>query len=394
MIKNRQNSVVILSHARTPFGSFLGKLSHLSAPQLGSLAIKDSIDKLNIPSLRVDDVIMGNVISSGLGQAPARQAAIFSGLNDSTNCLTINKVCGSGMKSIMLGAESIKNNHDKIIVSGGMESMSNAPHYVLKSRKGAKLGDVKQIDGLIHDGLWDVYNKVHMGNHGESCAKKYKIDRYEQDDYAEKSYRRAQKAYYSNQIQNEICKITDKKDNCDLLDEEPFKVDFEKMRELKSVFKENGTITAANASTINDGAAACIMTSEKNALEMGLKIEARILDYCEFSGNPKWFTTAPIFAIKKLLAKNNLSTTDIDFFEINEAFAVVPIVAIKELGLDSEKVNINGGAVSLGHPIGCSGTRIVTSLINILKYKNKNLGIAAICIGGGEATAMLIEMIG
>ncbi len=388
----KENSTVILSYSRTPIGSFLGKLSHMSAPQLGSLAIKDTISKLATSNLKIDDVIMGNVISGGLGQAPARQAAILSGLEDSTHCLTINKVCGSGMKSIMSASETIQNKYDRIVVAGGMESMSNAPHYVLNSRKGSKLGDIKQIDGLIHDGLWDVYNQVHMGNHGESCAEKYNIGRKEQDAYAEKSYRRSQKAYENKIIQNEICKVNDKMgQDFELTDEEPFKVDFERMKKLRSVFKENGTITAANASTINDGAAACLLTSEKNASEIGCKPKARILDYCQFSGDPKWFTTAPIYAIKKILLKNNLSISDIDFFEINEAFAVVPLVAIKELNLNPEKLNVNGGAVSLGHPIGCSGTRIVTSLINILKCKNKNLGLAAICIGGGEATAMLIE---
>tara|TARA_Y100001935_G_scaffold213334_1_gene184126 strand:- start:428 stop:1603 length:1176 start_codon:yes stop_codon:yes gene_type:complete len=388
----KENSIVILSHSRTPVGSFLGKLSHMSAPQLGSLAIKDSIGKLSNPNLKVDDVIMGNVLSGGLGQAPARQAAMLSGLEDSVHCLTINKVCGSGMKSIMLASEYIQNKYDKIVVAGGMESMSNAPHYVLNSRKGSKLGDVKQIDGLIHDGLWDVYNKVHMGNHGESCAEEYNISRIEQDDYAKQSYRRAQKAYENKIIQKEICKVVDEVGrDFELTDEEPFRVDFDKMSKLKSVFKKNGTITAANASTINDGAAACVLASEKKASEIGCKPVARILDYCQFSGDPKWFTTAPVYAIKKLLAKNNLGVTDIDFFEINEAFAVVPLVAIKKLKLNPEKVNVNGGAVSLGHPIGCSGTRIVTSLVNILNFNNKNLGLAAICIGGGEATAILIE---
>ena len=389
-----KNKTVILSYARTPFGSFLGKLSKLSASYLGASAIKEAINRSKIEASDIDEVIMGNVLSAGIGQAPARQAAIFAGLDKSTHCMTINKVCGSGMKSIMLADQSIKLNQSQFVIAGGMESMSNVPHYLMNSRKGTKLGNIKQIDGMVHDGLWDVYNQVHMGNHGESCASKYSITREDQDQYAEMSYKRSQDAHDKGILANEICEVVDSKGNLiDSSDEEPFRVDFEKMRNLKSVFQKEGTITAANASTINDGAAVCLIASEKKANSLGYVPQARILDCSHFSHDPEWFTTAPVSAIKKLLEQNNLKLEDIDLFEINEAFSVVPMVAIKELNLDIDKVNIHGGAVSLGHPIGCSGARIVMSLINALKIKNKKLGVASICIGGGEATAMLIENI-
>ena len=390
----KNNNTVILSYARTGFGSFLGKFSKLSASYLGSQAIKGAIKGTQIKSDSVDEVIVGNVLSAGMGQAPARQAAIFAGLDKSTNCTTINKVCGSGMKAIMLADQSIQLGQSEIIIAGGMESMSNVPHYLMNSRIGTKMGHIKQVDGMIHDGLWDVYNQVHMGNHGEECAAKYKITRQEQDEYAELSYKRSQDAHNQGILSNEICNVIDHKGNqIDSSDEEPFRVDFDKLKKLKPVFKKDGTITAANASTINDGAAMCVMTSENNASNLKLNPEVKIIDYATFSHDPKWFTTAPVSAIKKLLNQNNLTIDDIDLFEINEAFSVVSLVAIKELNLDINKVNIHGGAVSLGHPIGCSGARIIVSLANALKVKNKKLGIAAICIGGGEATAMLIENI-
>ena len=389
-----KNNSVILSYSRTPFGSFLGKLSKLPASYLGSCAIKGVLKESKVSPSNIDEVIMGNVLSAGVGQAPARQAAIFAGLDSSTHCMTINKVCGSGMKAIMLADQNIKLNQSRFTIAGGMESMSNAPHYLTNSRIGTKLGDIKQIDGMVHDGLWDVYNQVHMGTHGEGCSNKYNITRTEQDSYAELSYKRAQQAHEKGILANEICKLVDQKGNSiDTSDEEPFRVDFEKMKKLKSVFKKDGTITAANASTINDGAAVCLITSEEEASKSACKSKARIIDYSNFSHEPEWFTTAPVSAIKKLLDQNDLTIQDIDLFEINEAFSVVPLVAIKELNLDIKKVNIHGGAVSLGHPIGSSGARIVMSLINGLKIKNKKLGIASICIGGGEATAMLIENI-
>jgi len=389
-----KNKTVILSYARTPFGSFLGKFSKLSASYIGAAAIKGALKRADISLSDLDEVIMGNVLSAGIGQAPARQAAIFAGLDKSTHCMTINKVCGSGMKAIMLADQSINLNQSNFIIAGGMESMSNSPHYLLNSRVGTKLGNIKQVDGMVHDGLWDIYNQVHMGIHGERCASKYNITREDQDEYAEMSYNRSQEAHNQNILANEICEVIDQKGNLiDSSDEEPFRVDFEKMKKLKSVFQKEGTITAANASTINDGAAVCLLSSEKKAHDAGYKAQARVLDYVQFSHDPEWFTTAPISAIKKLLDKNSLKIDDIDIFEINEAFSVVPIVAIKELGLNIEKVNVHGGAVSLGHPIGCSGARIVMSLINALKVRNKKLGVASICIGGGEATAMLIENI-
>jgi len=389
-----RNKTVILSYARTPFGSFLGKLSKLSASYIGAAAIKGALNRSDISSSDIDEVIMGNVLSAGIGQAPARQAAIFAGLDKSTHCMTINKVCGSGMKAIMLADQSISLNQSNFIIAGGMESMSNSPHYLLNSRVGTKLGNIKQVDGMIHDGLWDIYNQVHMGTHGEECASKYNITREDQDKYAEMSYNRSQEAHNQNILANEICEVIDQKGNLiDSSDEEPFRVDFEKMKKLKSVFQKKGTITAANASTINDGGAVCLLSSEKKALDAGYKAQARILDYVQFSHDPEWFTTAPVSAIKKLLDKNSLKIDDIDIFEINEAFSVVPMVAIKKLNLNLEKVNVHGGAVSLGHPIGCSGARIVMSLVNALKVRNKKLGVASICIGGGEATAMLIENI-
>ena len=390
----KKNNTVIIDYARTPFGSFLGGLSSFSASQLGALSIKGLIKKVGIKTSKIDEVVMGNVLSAGIGQAPARQAAIMGGLNKATNCMTINKVCGSGMKSIMLADQSIQLKQSRVVVAGGMESMSNVPHYLLNSRTGTKLGNMKQVDGMVHDGLWDVYDQVHMGSHGEACAEKYNITRLDQDDYAVLSYERSQQAQGAGLFKDEIIDIINKKnEKVDIQDEEPLRVNFEKMKNLKSVFKKDGTITAANASTINDGAAACLLASEDYCSTLGVVPKARILDSVNFSHEPKWFTTAPVSAIIDILERNDLQISDIDLFEINEAFSVVPLIAIKELNISIDKLNVHGGAVSLGHPIGCSGTRIVMSLINALKVKNKKIGIASICIGGGEATAMLIEVI-
>ena len=389
----KKNNTFIIDYARTPFGSFLGGLSNFSASELGAFSIKGLMKKTNISNSDIDEVIMGNVLSAGVGQAPARQAAMIAGLEKSTSCMTINKVCGSGMKSVMLGDQVIQSEESDIVIAGGMESMSNVPHYLLNSRKGTKLGNIKQVDGMVHDGLWDVYDQVHMGNHGESCADKYAITRKDQDDYAELSYKRSQEAHEREFFNDEIIDMINQKgEKIDIQDEEPFRVNFEKMKTLRSVFKKDGTITAANASTINDGAASCLLGSEKKCVELGLNPKARILDSVKFSHEPKWFTTAPVGSINKILDRNNLKIDDIDLFEINEAFSVVPLVAIKELNIDIEKINVHGGAVSLGHPIGCSGTRIIMSLINALRARNKKIGIASICIGGGEATAMLIEL--
>ena len=389
----KKNNTFIIDYARTPFGSFLGGLSNFSASELGAFSIKGLMKKTNISNSDIDEVIMGNVLSAGVGQAPARQAAMIAGLEKSTSCMTINKVCGSGMKSVMLADQVIQSEESDIVIAGGMESMSNVPHYLLNSRKGTKLGNIKQVDGMVHDGLWDVYDQVHMGIHGESCADKYTITRKDQDDYAELSYKRSQEAHERGFFNDEIIDMINQKgEKIDIQDEEPFRVNFEKMKTLRSVFKKEGTITAANASTINDGAASCLLGSEKKCIELGLNPKARILDSVKFSHEPKWFTTAPVGSINKILDRNNLKIDDIDLFEINEAFSVVPLVAIKELNIDIEKINVHGGAVSLGHPIGCSGTRIIMSLINSLRARNKKIGIASICIGGGEATAMLIEL--
>ncbi|MAV65333.1 MAG: acetyl-CoA C-acyltransferase [Candidatus Marinimicrobia bacterium] len=390
----KKNNTVIIDYARTPFGSFLGGLSSFSASELGAFAIKGLMEKVKLESSKIDEVIMGNVLSAGIGQAPARQAAIYAGLQKSTHCMTINKVCGSGMKAVMLADQSLRSEHSNLIIAGGMESMTNVPHYLKNSRIGSKLGDIKQIDGMINDGLWDIYDQTHMGGHGETCAESYNISREDQDNYAAKSYKRSQKAMSSGILNDEIVDIFDDKgERIDIKDEEPLRVKFDKIKSLRSVFKKDGTITAANASTINDGAAVCMLTLEHKADELNLKPKARILDSVSFSHEPKWFTTAPISAINKILENNNLGIDDIDLFEINEAFSVVPLVAMKKLNINIEKLNVNGGAISLGHPIGCSGARIIMSLINGLNNRNKKIGIASICIGGGEATAMLIEKI-
>ena len=387
-------SNVIVSFARTPIGSFLGSLSNVSAPKLGSAAIKGSLEKINMDSKLVNQVILGNVLSAGIGQAPARQAAIFAGLEKSVQCLTINKMCGSGLQAVMMADQIINNNPDEIIIAGGMESMSQSPHYLLNSRIGNRLGNGKLVDGMIIDGLWDVYNDKHMGNCAEMCAEKYDISRDEQDNYAIESYKKSQDSITNNIFSKEIIpiEVSSKKEAITVSsDEEPHKVKFEKIRSLKPVFDKQGTVTAANASTINDGAAVCIVMSEKKAKALGLEPIAEIISYSSFSQEPEWFTTAPVFSIKKLIKNTGININEIDLFEINEAFSVVALTAIKNLNLNPEKVNIYGGAVSLGHPIGASGSRILCTLLNALTNENKNQGIASICIGGGEASSMLVR---
>ena len=389
-------SNVIVSFARTPIGSFLGSLSTVSAPKLGAMAIKGTLDRAQIDEGLIDQVIMGNVLSAGVGQAPARQASIYAGLSDNVDCLTINKMCGSGLQAIMLADNIINSNPDKIIVAGGMENMSQSPHYLLNSRQGTKLGEGKLVDGMIVDGLWDVYNDKHMGSCAEMCAEKYKITREDQDDYAINSYKRSQESISRNKFSNEIIpvEITTKKGTIIINeDEEPSRVSFEKLKTLKPVFKKEGSVTAGNASTINDGAAACLIMSSKRADELGLKPVANIVNHCSFSHKPEWFTTAPVHSTKKLLDKAQIDIKDIDLFEINEAFSVVALAAIKNLNLDMNKVNIYGGAVSMGHPIGASGSRIICTLLNSLVCENKEYGIASICIGGGEASSMLVKRI-
>ena len=390
------NNVVIVSYARTPIGSFCGSLSSVSATVLGATVIKGAIEKVSLPLDSIDQVIMGNVLSAGLGQAPARQSCIYAGLSESTECLTINKMCGSGLKAIMLGQESILSGNADIVIAGGMENMSQSPHLLKNSRTGNKMGDSKLVDSMINDGLWDAYNDKHMGSCGEMCAEKYSFSRQEQDLFAKESYLKSQEATNNNIFKSEITPVevkTRKGTSIIDKDEEPFRVDFEKIEKLRTVFKKEGTITAANASTINDGAAVCVLMSEDKANELGIKPIARILSQGSFAQKPEWFTTAPVGAMSKVLSSLDMDISNIDLFEINEAFSVVPMAAIKDLNINEDKVNIYGGAVSLGHPIGASGARIMCTLLNGLERKNLKLGLASLCIGGGEASAMIVERI-
>ena len=389
------NEVVIVSAVRTPIGSFGGKLSKISATKLGSYAIKGAIDKINLDNKLIDEVFMGNVMQANLGQAPARQAAIFAGLPDNIPCTTINKVCSSGMKSIMLAAQSIRCGDNEIVVAVGMENMSQVPHYFAKGRSGQKLGDMKLIDGLVMDGLTDVYNKVHMGVCAEKCAKDYNISREEQDDFAIESYKKSEIAWDNGKFSNEIIPVeiqNRKKEIENITDDEEYKnINIEKVSQLRPVFNKEGTVTAANASTLNDGASALVLMSMEKAKKLNIKPIAKVVSYSDAAHEPENFTTAPAKAIENLLKKNNLSVNDIDCFELNEAFSVVGLANIKILNLDKNKVNINGGAVSLGHPLGNSGSRIIVTLINVLNQNKSKIGVAGICNGGGGASAMLIE---
>lgn len=384
-------TVYILAGARTPQGSFMGALSNVSAPRLGAVAIEAALKKAEIDKSKVDEVFMGNVVTAGVGQAPARQAAIYAGLPESTPCSTVNKVCGSGLKTIIMGAQTIAAGDNKLVVAGGMENMSLAPHLLLNSRTGIKFGDANLKDAMTHDGLTDAYQNVAMGVCAEEAAKKY-TTREEQDAFSIESFKRAQKAQAEGIFNKELAAVTIKGPKGDVVvsvDEGPGKANFEKVPTLKPAFDKNGTITAANASTINDGAAAIVLGGEEYKSQAKFKIVA----YASHAQNPTWFTTAPVEAMKKALDKAKLKLEQIDLFEINEAFAVVALAAMKELKLDHSKVNIYGGGVSLGHPIGCSGTRIVVTLMNAMENKNAKYGMASICIGGGEALAMIIEKI-
>lgn len=383
-------SVYILGGARTPQGSFLGSLSSVSAPKLGAVAIEGAINKANIKNNEVDEVFMGNVVQAGVGQAPARQAAIFAGLDQSTPCTTINKVCGSGLQSIILGAKSILTDDAEIVVAGGMENMSMAPHLLPNSRNGFKFGETQMKDSMQWDGLWDVYSDRPMGNCAEECTKKYELTREAQDNFSINSFKKAQQAQADGIFKSEISAVTIKGRKGDVTisdDEGPSKVRFEKVPTLRPAFDKNGTITAANASTINDGACAIVLGGEKHKDQAKFKI----LGWASHAQDPTWFTTAPVEAVKKNLEKLSLKVEDIDLWEINEAFAAVTMVAMKELQLDEEKVNVFGGGVSLGHPIGTSGARIVLTLTNAMERKNSKIGCAAICIGGGEALSLIIE---
>ena len=387
--------VVIISAVRTPMGSFGGSLKEFSATKLGAIAIKGALEKVGLKPEHVQDVLMGCVIQANLGQAPARQAAKFAGLSNDANCTTINKVCASGMKAIMQAAQSIALGDADIVVAGGMESMSNVPFYVDNMRWGNKYGNSQLTDGLAKDGLTDVYDGQAMGNAAELCASICSISRADQDAFAIESYKRSQAAWTNGKFADEIVpvEIPQRKSDPVLFakDEEPFSVKFDKIPELKPAFQKGGTVTAANASTMNDGAAALVLMSREKATEMGFKPLAVIRGYADAEQAPEWFTTTPSIAVPKAVAKAGLKMTDIDYWELNEAFAVVGIENSKRMKLDPEKVNIHGGAVSLGHPLGCSGARIIVTLINILKQNNAKYGAAGICNGGGGASAMVIE---
>ena len=386
--------VVIVSYSRTPMGSFGGGLSTVSATKLGSIAIKGAMDKINLDPNIIDEVYMGNVISSGLGQAPAKQAAIFAGINNNTPCTTINKVCSSGMKSVMIAAQSIQTGENDIVIAGGMENMSSVPFYSKDTRFGRKLGNTNLEDGLVSDGLTDVYDNVHMGVCAEICAEEMKISREEQDKFALESYNKSKIAWESGFFNDEITPVKIQSRRGETVvdcDEEYNNINVEKFKSLRTVFKKDGTVTAGNASTINDGAAAIVLMSEDKANEMKIKPIASILAYADTSQEPKWFTTSPTSALEKALKKANIKKESVDFWELNEAFSVVGIANIRKLNIDNTKVNVNGGAVSLGHPLGCSGARILVTLTNILKQRNGTIGAAGICNGGGGASAIIIQ---
>lgn len=387
--------VFIVSAARTPMGSFMGSLSTVPAPKLGATAVKGALDKINLDPKLVQEIYMGNVLQAGEGQAPARQVALGAGLSDATPATTINKVCASGMKAVMMAAQAIKAGDADIIVAGGMENMSMVPHYY-NARNATKLGDVKMQDGMVLDGLTDVYSKVHMGVCAEKCAAEYQFTREDQDNFAIESYKRSAKAWEEGKFNEEVVpvEIPQRKGEPVIFaqDEEYKAVNFDRISMLPTVFqKDNGTVTAANASTLNDGASALVLMSKEKMEELGLKPLAKIVSYADAAQAPEWFTTAPAKALPIALKKANLETSDIDFFEFNEAFSVVGLANNKILGLDAAKVNVNGGAVSLGHPLGSSGSRIIVTLINVLKQNNGKYGAAAICNGGGGASAIVIE---
>ena len=388
--------VVIVSAVRTAMGSFGGIFSNVSATKLGSAAIKGAIEKCGINKDIIDEVFMGNVLQANLGQAPARQAAIDAGLSDKIPCTTINKVCSSGMKSIMLGAQTILCGDNDVVMVGGMENMSSVPHYLSNSRTGQKLGDIKALDGLVKDGLTDVYNNKHMGLCAETCAKEMNFSREEQDNFAIESYKRSAKSWQEKRFNDEIVNVEVPQRKGDNLiineDEEYKKVILEKIPNLRPVFEKEGTITAANASTINDGASALILMSKEKANELNLKPLAKIISYADSAHEPEWFTTAPSSAVEKAIKKANMKKSDVDYYELNEAFSVVGLANMKLLEIENKKVNVNGGAVSLGHPLGSSGSRIVVTLINVLKQNNGSIGVAGICNGGGGASAIVIEL--
>lgn len=389
-------SIVIASAARTPIGAFQGAFSSLKAGQLGAAAIKEAVARANVGPADVEYVYMGNVLQAGQGQAPARQAALFAGLDQGVQTVTLNKMCGSGLEAIIQAARALKVGDAKVAVAGGMESMTNAPYLVPGARGGLRLGNSQIIDSMVFDGLWDVYNDKHMGSCAELCASKYKFTRQAQDEFAERSYRRAQQAISSGAAAAEIVpvEVAGRKGQVTVVehDEGPAQVDFEKMRGLRPAFEKEGSVTAANASTINDGAAALVMTTAEEARQRGMPVVARLLGYAGSAAQPEWFTTAPVAAMRRLYDQVGWQPEDVDAYEINEAFSVVPMAAMAEFGLPAEKVNVLGGAVALGHPIGASGARIVVTLLNALNRTGGKRGMASICIGGGEALALALEL--
>jgi acetyl-CoA C-acetyltransferase len=392
---NRPREVVLISAARTPIGSFQGELAALKAPELGAAAIAEAVKRAGVAPVEVSEVYMGCVLPAGLGQAPARQAAIFAGLPKETPCTTVNKVCGSGLKAVMLGAQAIAGGDAEVVVAGGMESMSNVPYYLPAARAGMRMGNGMVVDGMVHDGLWDVYNNFHMGSAAELCAREKKIDRAQQDAYAIESFKRALAAQKAGAFKDEIVavEVAQRKGPPKKIDsdEGPGRGDIEKIPTLKPAFDKNGTVTAGNASTINDGGAALVLCSAEYAERRGHKPLARIRSFAQAAQAPEWFTTAPAVAIDRALRRANLGRGDIDLYEINEAFAVVAIANNQLLELDPKKVNVNGGAVALGHPIGASGARILTTLVYALLARGLSRGVASLCIGGGEAVALVVE---
>ncbi len=387
--------VVIVSGVRTPVGSFNGALGSVPAPRLGSAVIKEALQRAGVKPEGVDEVIMGCVLPAGMGQAPARQAAIYAGIPTSVGAMTVNKVCGSGLKSVMLAAQAIQVGDANVVMAGGMENMSLAPYYLMKARTGYRMGHGQLLDGMVMDGLWDVYNDFHMGNAAELCVREYNITREEQDAYAAESYRRALKAIKEGKFKDEIVpvEVPQRKGEPIIVseDEEPGKGRVEKFPNLRPAFLKEGTVTAANASSINDGAGAVVVMAAEKAEEMGIKPIVKIVGQATASKDPEWFTTAPADAINKLFTRTGLTKDDIDLYEINEAFSVVSIVNNRLLGLDPARVNVNGGAVALGHPIGASGARILVTLLYAMKAQGAKRGLACLCIGGGEASAMVVE---
>ena len=392
---NARHHAVIVSAVRTPMGSFNGSYSSVPATKLGSLAIAEAVKRLQLPGDRIDEVLMGCVLSAGLGQAPARQAAIGAGLPHSVGAVTVNKVCGSSLQAVMMATRAIALGEANIMVSGGMENMTRAPFLLEKARQGYRLGHGELTDSLIKDGLWDVYNQFHMGNAGELCAATYRLSRQEVDDFALESYSRARDAIARGAFTKEIIPVeVPQKKGAPVLvsdDEEPNRVDLTKLRQLKPAFQDDGVLTVGNSPSCNDGAAALVIVAEKEAARLGLTPMARIVGYAGAALAPEWFTIAPVEAIWRLLKQTGLSVNDIDLFEINEAFSAVSLAINRELGLDPKKVNVNGGAVALGHPIGATGARILTTLLYAMAARDAHRGLAALCIGGGEALALIVE---